>query len=132
MDGRRHISPPEGAPFMNDLTTEALTSALHGLSMRQRVIANNIANIQTPGYLARKVDFESSLQRAFNDGDSASINGSSPTVRTSLEGTRTDGNNVNLDDETIQSMQTNMRYQATVEALNHKFKVLRTAIGGGR
>jgi flagellar basal-body rod protein FlgB len=117
---------------MNDLTTEALTSALHGLSMRQRVIANNIANIQTPGYLARKVDFESSLQRAFNDGDSASISGSSPTVRTSLEGTRTDGNNVNLDDETIQSMQTNMRYQATVEALNHKFKVLRTAIGGGR
>jgi|tagenome__1003787_1003787.scaffolds.fasta_scaffold20788987_1 flagellar basal-body rod protein FlgB len=117
---------------MNDLTTQALSSALHGLSVRQRVIANNIANVQTPGFLARKVDFESSLQRAFDDGDSASVAGGSPTVSTSLEGTRLDGNNVNLDDETILSMQTNMRYQATVEALNHKFKILRTAIGGGR
>ena len=117
---------------MNDLTIDALGSALHGLSARQRAIANNIANIQTPGYLARRVDFESSLQRAFASGDSASVRGADPSVRTSLEGTRTDGNNVNLDDETVMSMQTNMRYQATVEALNHKFKVLRTAIGGGR
>jgi flagellar basal-body rod protein FlgB len=111
------------------LTTEALTSALHGLSMRQRVIANNIANIQTPGFLARKVDFESSLQRAFDDGDRSAVRSTSPAIITSLEGTRTDGNNVNLDDETVLSMQTNMRYQATVEALNHKFKVVRTAIG---
>ena len=117
---------------MNDLTIDALGSALHGLSARQRAIANNIANIQTPGYLARRVDFESSLQRAFAGGDSAGVRGAGPSVRTSLEGTRTDGNNVNLDDETVMSMQTNMRYQATVEALNHKFKVLRTAIGGGR
>jgi len=113
---------------MNDLTTEALTSALHGLSMRQRVIANNIANIQTPGYLARKVDFESSLQRAFNDGDSASINGSSPTVRTSLEGTRTDGNNVNLDEETLLNVDTNLRYQLATQAVDGTFSSVRTAM----
>ena len=45
-----------------------LHSALRGLSLRQRTIADNIANIETPRFLAGKVDFESSLREAASEG----------------------------------------------------------------
>jgi flagellar basal-body rod protein FlgB len=114
---------------MNDLSLDALTSALHGLSERQRAIADNIANVQTPNFHARRVDFESSLERAWADGDRDEITAAAnPVASRSLEATRTDGNNVNLDDETVSAMETNLRYQTTVEAVNHKFRLLRSAI----
>src|SRR3712207_5678721 len=66
-DGRH--GPWSGFAVMNDLSLDVLTSALHGLSERQRAIADNIANVQTPNYLARRVDFEGNLERAMADGD---------------------------------------------------------------
>ena len=41
-----------------------LQAALRGLSLRQRTIADNIANVETPGFLAGRVDFETSLREA--------------------------------------------------------------------
>ena len=117
---------------MNNLTTDVLKSALDGLMSRQRAIADNIANIQTPGFLARRVDFESKLQQAVSDGDTGEARAAgNVTVSRSLEGTREDGNNVNLDDETVLAYQTNLRYQTTVQAMNAKFQMLRTAMGKG-
>ena len=40
-----------------------------------------------------------------------------------------DGNNVNLDDETLTMTDTNLRYETMVDAMNTKFRILRTAIG---
>jgi flagellar basal-body rod protein FlgB len=114
---------------MNDLSLDVLASALHGLSERQRAIADNIANVQTPGYLARRVDFEGNLERAMADGDRDGVlAAATPVTSRSLEATRTDGNNVNLDDETVSALATNLRYQTTVEAVNHKFRLLRSSI----
>ena len=48
---------------IGDATMSALHAALSGLAQRQRVTADNIANINTPGFLAGKVDFESSLKQ---------------------------------------------------------------------
>ena len=112
-------------PFV-DTTMDTIYSALRGLSARQKVTADNIANIQTPGFLAGKVDFESSLQRAIKTG-----NPDAATIHTgrSVAPTRQDGNNVNLDDETLTMVDTNLRYQTMVEAMNAKFRLLRTAIG---
>ncbi len=102
-----------------------LHTALRGLSLRQRTIADNIANIETPRFLAGKVDFESNL-RAASAGQTALA---APAVARSLEPTRINGNNVNLDTETVAAMETGMRYELTVTALNNKFNSLRTAIG---
>jgi flagellar basal-body rod protein FlgB len=115
---------------MNDVTMAALDDALHGLALRQKAIADNIANVQTPGFQARTVDFEASLARAAGDGDAA-VAGVAPSHGRSTAPTRTDGNNVNLDDETIAGLQTNLRYQTMVEAMNAKFRLLRTATGHG-
>ena len=53
-----------------------------------------------------------------------------PSVSRSTAPVRTDGNNVNLDDETLSMVDTNLRYQTMVEAMNAKFRLLRSAIGG--
>ncbi len=116
--------------MFNDVTSVALHSALSGLSARQRTIADNIANVQTPGYHAKKVSFEDSLRSALQDGslDSGAVSGVQPTTQTSLEPTRLDGNNVNLDTETLSSVDTNLRYQLTLRAVDHDFSILRTSM----
>jgi flagellar basal-body rod protein FlgB len=108
----------------------ALHRALSGLSLRQRTIADNIANIETPGFLAGRVDFENSLRSAVATG--ADPSQTQPTVQRSLEPTLMNGNNVNLDQEMLTSTKTNLEYQLAVEALNAKFQRLRLSIGGGR
>ena len=47
--------------MLESVTSAALSSALDGLSARQRAIANNIANVNTPGYTAERVSFEDAL-----------------------------------------------------------------------
>ena len=102
----------------------ALNSAADGLALRQRVIANNIANIQTPGFLAGKVAFEDELASAVKGGSGAV----KATTARSLEPTRTDGNNVNLDEETLLNVDTNLRYQLVTQAIDGKFSSLRVAM----
>ena len=53
----------------SDPVAAALGSALDGLALRQRVAADNIANIDTPGFTAATLDFESSLRSALADGE---------------------------------------------------------------
>lgn len=102
----------------------AMTSALDALSMRQRVIAHNIANVQTPGYQARRVDFENTLAAAVRQGSGSVV----PSIGVSLEPTREDGNNVNLDTEVISNTDTSLRYQLATRAVEGTFTSLRTAM----
>jgi flagellar basal-body rod protein FlgB len=108
----------------DSVSITALNSALDGLALRQRVIANNIANIQTPGFHAGKVSFESALADAVASGSGAAT----ATVAQSLEPTRTDGNNVNLDEETLSNVDTNLRYQLATQAMDNKFTILAAAM----
>jgi flagellar basal-body rod protein FlgB len=102
----------------------ALNSALDGLALRQRTIADNVANIQTPGYQAKRVQFEAELSRAVGKGTGAT----SATVARSLEPTREDGNNVNLDAETLLNVDTNLRYQLATQAVDGQFSSVRAAM----
>ncbi|MCW2726131.1 MAG: flagellar basal-body rod protein FlgB [Frankiales bacterium] len=113
---------------LGDATMSALHTALSGLSLRQRTIADNIANIQTPGFLAGRVNFEDSLRGAMATG--ADPSAVQTSVQRSLEPTQLNGNNVNLDQEMLSSTKTNLEYQLAVEAVNAKFQRLRIALGG--
>jgi len=113
----------------NDVSSSALRVAVAGLSARQTAIAQNIANIETPGYQARKVKFEEALSTAVDHG--ASPSSVTPSVQNSLEPSRLNGSNVNLDEETLSHVDTTMRYQLTLRALDSKYSMLRTAITGG-
>jgi flagellar basal-body rod protein FlgB len=112
----------------DDVTSTALRAAASSLALRQRVIANNIANIETPNFRAGKVDFEQALGAAVAAGrDPANAR---PSVSTSTEPTRTNGNNVNLENEVLSNVETGLHYQLVLRALDGKFSQLRTAIKG--
>ncbi|MDQ4138672.1 MAG: flagellar basal body protein [Actinomycetota bacterium] len=110
--------------MFESLTTSALTSALTGLAARQRAIADNIANVNTPGYQAKRVQFEDALAASVARGSgTAEI-----TTKRSLEPTNTEGNNVNLDTETLSNIDTVLRYQFAARAVEGEFTSARTAM----
>jgi flagellar basal-body rod protein FlgB len=109
---------------VSDVTVAAIHSALNGLALRQRVIADNIANINTPGYHAKKVEFESALASAVSGGTGAA----GADVQPSLEPTRLDGNNVNLDQETLSNVDTGLRYQLMLRAMDNEFGLVRDSL----
>jgi flagellar basal-body rod protein FlgB len=102
----------------------AVGSALDALALRQRAIADNVANLQTPGYRARVVDFEQALSRAVSGGSGDA----SATVRRSLAATREDGNNVDIDEQTLLNVETNLRYQLATQAASGQFSAVRAAM----
>ena len=112
---------------ISDGVTNALHAAINGLDARGRAISANIANLETPGYLSHEVDFETSLRAALarGDGEGAQIETSN-----SLAATRINGNNVNIDFELMAAQENGLRQQLTVQALNAKYALLRTAISG--
>jgi flagellar basal-body rod protein FlgB len=109
----------------SSVTNATLRSAIVGLSARNKATADNIANIQTPGFLANRVEFEGALARA---ADSGSRSGAGFDVLRSLEPTRVDGNNVNLDQETLSSIDTGLRYQLMLRAVDDRFGLVRAAL----
>ncbi len=52
--------------LFTDNAIRAAKLALDGLSMKQGVISNNIANVDTPGYRAQEVDFDKRDETRFN------------------------------------------------------------------
>jgi flagellar basal-body rod protein FlgB len=109
---------------LDSVTSVALTSALDGLSQRQTAIANNIANVNTPGYHAKRVAFEEALARSVQAGNGHVV----ATTERSLEPTRLDGNNVNLDTETLSNVDTVLRYQFAARAMDDQVARMRTAM----
>ncbi|MGH1489476.1 MAG: flagellar basal body rod protein FlgB [Acidimicrobiales bacterium] len=106
--------------------TEILAAALRGLEAQRQAAEHNIANIETPGFKARRVSFESALRNAINTGDP-----SGARISTSLSDapSRIDGSNVDLEDE-VTSLEVNALQQQLInEALNAQYTRLRTAIG---
>jgi flagellar basal-body rod protein FlgB len=110
---------------LNSVTTVALTSALDGLALRQDAIANNIANVNTPGYQAKRVSFEDALAASVKAGDGHV----EATTARSLEPTNVNGNNVNLDTETVSGTDTVLRFQFAAQAVGNEFNWMRAAIG---
>ena len=113
--------------MLNDVTMDIVYKAMQGLSARQKATADNIANVETPGYKATTVDFETSLRGAIENNG---INGASFSTARSTAPNGPNDNNVSLDDETVTAIDTNLKYQTMVEAMNAKFRLLRTAMEG--
>jgi flagellar basal-body rod protein FlgB len=65
--------------WLADPTQRTLSAALDGLALRQSLIASNLANIDTPGYQPKSVDFETALQASLDEtARQGASNGSTP------------------------------------------------------
>ena len=113
----------------SDGVSAALNTALDGLSLRQRVIADNVANIDTPGFIASTVDFESSLRSALADGNLTETSVAPTTAATSTP-VGPNGNNVDLQTETTSAMQAVFQYQLLTRAVSDRASLVKTSIGG--
>jgi flagellar basal-body rod protein FlgB len=128
-----------------DPVMSLLARALDGEALRQRVIANNIANLNTPGFKRLRVDFQA-FMKAAGAGSAGPLkrtdvrhlpgrfeNGGQPGVEQVREtAVRADGNNVDLDREMIELVENALGYRAVSQFWTSKFKVYAQVIRGGR
>jgi len=106
-----------------------LGRALDLTAQRQELVSQNIANVDTPGYHARDIDFSQELQRALAGDDETAR---TPVVR-NVPGLieRPDGNDVNIDREGLLMAQNQLQFQTEVAVLRSEFSRLQLAISGG-
>ena len=121
-------------PSLFDPTIQRLNYGLDGLSQRQSIISDNLANIDTPGYLTHDIPFEQQLISAMNNPTApGSDSGATPadlpgqTTRNDLK-TRNDGNNVDVDMQMTEMAGTSVTYEAATQLISQKFALLSDAI----
>lgn len=133
---------------IEDKTMKALAAALNFRQMRQELLASNIANAETPGYKAKRLDFEEALARALDvDGNlsmkatdskhfdvgNGGFNNLQPEVYDDPNGVVSeDGNTVDRDAELANMAENKIMYDAAVQLLNKKLGLLKYAISSDR
>ena len=115
--------------MLNDISISALHSALTGLSARQRAVADDIANVNTPFFRARRVEFEGDLKQALASGENPTST-AGPQVTLTNDPFGLTGNNVDLEAETLLGVETQMRYELALRATGDRFSLIRSAIKG--
>ena len=106
---------------MLDLTMQAIQTSLDGLAARQRIIAQNLANSETPGYTRAERQLRG--QPAQRDGERRPEPGRDHDSA-STDPTGVNGNNVTVDSETIALIDTGLQYQLATQEMNNKFSIL--------
>ncbi|HEY1270850.1 MAG TPA: flagellar basal body rod protein FlgB [Terriglobales bacterium] len=117
--------------------TEALSRYLDVDLARYKLVAGNLANVDTPGYRARDLDFRSELKRAAADENNlgegflqtVSFHPVARQVRGLME--RPDGNNVSVERESLLLAETQMRFNLAVQLLKDHFHTISLAINSG-
>jgi len=132
----------------NTRTDKLFAAALTGLATRQRVITNNVANVDTQDFKASTVSFEQTLRRASSRDDGGfkmfsvanAVAGpddapadAKATVTVLADTTRRrEGNNVDIDQEMVELAETNITYNALAQLTSSRLQVLRTIVNDGR
>lgn len=106
---------------------------------RETVLANNIANVNTPGYKRKDLDFEGVLKQELGRCKHTSLDTKidnlhmdhlNPSVYTGLSNYsyRLDGNNVDIDVEEVEYASEQIRYQGITAGINNEFNRMKTVI----
>jgi flagellar basal-body rod protein FlgB len=98
-------------------------------SDRQQTVAANIANVDTPGYHTKDLNFQAAMQQVINEGSGVHLEPVAAEVQGLPE--RPDGNNVNIDRESMMLAETQLKYQMGVQLIKAEFHRLLTAIKEG-
>ncbi len=110
---------------------DALWQLMNVAELRHRVISQNVANVNTPGYLRMEVSFEEELARAAKSGDLADIADVSAKVEVDYDARRrADGNSVDIDKEMGQLSKNTLLYQTYAQVLASKIATMQSAIRG--
>lgn len=97
---------------------------------RQTLVSTNLANVDTPGYHTRDIDFQAELRRALSGVTAESSSPFVLPVRGLNE--RPDGNNVSVDRESLLLAEIQLQFKTATSILRAKFAQLNTAIREGQ
>ena len=119
---------------MSPLDAQAglLSQLMDATAVRQQVVSQNLANLNTPGYQRLEVTFEDQFQKALaGSGDPARAADVKASVKQSEGGTtRPDGNSVDLDQEMGELQRTALMFQTYTKLLETRIGMMRRAMDG--
>lgn len=124
-----------------------LEKSLDAVSLRQNVISDNIANVNTPNYKKKTVSFEEELKSALGRPSgqlqptvthprhipigATSLNRLQPQIHLNNNTSwRNDGNNVDIDAEMAEMAKNTIKYQALTQRISGKFASIKTVLEG--
>lgn len=125
--------------MLSDITVAALAKGLDGAYARQLAIGDNLANVETPNYQAKRVSFEASLRAAIGAERSARGAGRGrrriedvlPQVQRTTTTWRRDGNTVDLETEMVAMAKTSLHYRMLSRLMAKKFRMMARTLNGG-
>lgn len=125
---------------------DLLQKGLDSSWLKNKVISNNIANVDTPGFKASSVNFESAFKEALESGGSSfsatttsdkhyqfgdDIKEIEPSIETDNSTSyRADGNNVDIESQNVELAKNSIYYNELIEQESSEFKRLDAAIKG--
>lgn len=133
--------------LLSGASFQRLEGAIHAASMRQQVLANNIANVDTPNFKRSDVAFEEMLSNAMGAGGQSTLSLRTTDARHLTNGGTTSNpapavvtdknsvynnnrNNVDIDKEMSLVAENQLRYNLFIQQVNHDVKMMRTGIDG--
>lgn len=126
---------------------DLLSKGLSAYSLRNKVISNNISNVETPNYKREDVKFEDILKKSLNNKplegyftngkhikiNSKNLDGVEPKIYTDKNTkSRLDGNNVDIDVEMSELSKNSIKFNVVTQQLSGYFKKIKSAITEGR
>ena len=109
---------------MIDSLTDNLEQYMNLVSLRQKLVASNIANADTPGYKTQDLDFQAAYRSALDGGSPEAV--PVPGLKT-----RNDGNNVDLDREARLLAENAMRFSVASNLMRSAISEVKAAISLG-
>lgn len=124
-------------------TINTLENSLKYSTLKQNVISQNLANVDTPNYKAQEVlkpsfssELKSAMQAIKTDSRHMEFSNSTqsnfPVVTKPTSIYNHNGNSVDVDKEMAELAENQIYYNALIDRINGKFNTLKTVITGGR
>jgi flagellar basal-body rod protein FlgB len=129
--------------FLNHQMINEMEAYMSRLSQRQKIVASNLANIDTPGYRTKDISFHATMQETLSGSEGVRTSNTrhfrqnpstpSPAQVFEVQGlpSRNDRNNVDLDNELLKLGETSFGYSVMTQMVRGKFNKLLTAIKEG-
>ncbi len=132
-------------------SAQLLEKALDTAALRQKIIANNITNVDVPNFKRSEVNFESELKRVINEKESDesaikalvtdsrhipfSVPGNISSVKPKINfdytsSYRNDGNNVDIEKEVVDASENQLKYNLFIQRINSIFSGIKKVIDG--
>ena len=110
-----------------DNSIKILQKIMDLCTYRQKILASNIANVDTPNYKAKDIDFQEELKKALEIENNSYRIIEAPTTMPNR-----DGNTVNIEVEMAKLTETLLMYNSATQLLSTRLRMLKDAIKGGR